>query len=92
MELFGSGSSGCGVFPLGNDGVLKSQLMEYSEVTAMAEALYNGLDVYDLLKKLYKIVSQRFDFTKKACIVIFVTGVRKHERSKYINSFITKKV
>lgn len=43
-----------GVFPLGNDGVLKSQLMEYSEVTAMAEALYNGLDVDDLLKKLYK--------------------------------------
>ncbi len=43
-----------GIYPLGNDGVLKSQLMEYSEVTAMAEALYNGLDVDDLLKKLYK--------------------------------------
>ncbi len=47
-------SSVTGVYPLSDPGVLKSQLLEYSEVTAMAEALYNGLDVDDLLKKLYK--------------------------------------
>lgn len=47
-------SSVNGVYPLGNDGVMKAQLMEYSEITAMSEALYNGLKVDDLLKKLYK--------------------------------------
>lgn len=47
-------SSVQGVYPLSDEGVLKSQLLEYSEVTAMAEALYNGLDVDQLLNKLYK--------------------------------------
>lgn len=49
-----SSSSVQGVYPLSDEGVLKSQLLEYSEVTAMAEALYNGLDVDQLLNKLYK--------------------------------------
>ena len=49
-----SSSSVQGVYPLSNEGVLKSQLMEYSEVTVMAEALYNGLEVDKLLNKLYK--------------------------------------
>lgn len=43
-----------GVYPLGNDGVMKNQLMEYSEIMAMSEALYYGLKVDDILKKLYK--------------------------------------
>lgn len=47
-------SSAHGLYPLSNKEVLKEQIMEYGEVTALAETLYNGLNVDKLLEELYK--------------------------------------
>lgn len=47
-------SSAHGLYPLSNKEVLKEQIMEYGEVTALAETLYNGLNVDKLLEELYE--------------------------------------
>lgn len=63
-----------GVYPLSDEGVLKSQLMEYSEVTVMAETLYNGLEVDKILDKLYTLLDVE-DLNKMAEATTAVANV-----------------
>lgn len=53
------------VYPLSDKGVLKNQLLEYSEVTVATEAVYNGLDVDTWMKKIYENMNVD-DLTKMA--------------------------
>lgn len=63
-----------GEYSLADSGVMKAQLLEYSETTVMVESLYNGLDVDDLFKKLYEKLNMK-DLNKIAEATTTVANV-----------------
>lgn len=66
--------SATGVYPLSDKEIFKQQLEEYSEVMAVSEAIYKGINIEDMIKELYKKLKlgelQKFaDATKKVADV-----------------------